>query len=117
MYLSDIFTIPINIAGNGGLSLPVGLGESSGLPVGVQIIGPQFGDQNIIQVASALEASYDIARIAPAQTQAATPGAAFARAAASNNCGNSPAAANSNNGNNNDNNNGSNQASAGEVAK
>jgi aspartyl-tRNA(Asn)/glutamyl-tRNA(Gln) amidotransferase subunit A len=66
MYLSDIFTIPINIAGNGGLSLPVGLGETSGLPVGVQIIGPQFKDENIIRVASALESCYpNIRRLAP----------------------------------------------------
>ena len=65
MYLSDIFTIPINIAGNGGLSLPVGLGETSGLPVGVQIVGPQFRDENIIRVAAALESCYDIDRLAP----------------------------------------------------
>ncbi|MCL2529202.1 MAG: Asp-tRNA(Asn)/Glu-tRNA(Gln) amidotransferase subunit GatA [Coriobacteriia bacterium] len=66
MYLSDIFTIPINIAGNGGMSLPVGLGEESGLPVSVQVIGPQFKDENIFRVAAALEACYpDIARIAP----------------------------------------------------
>jgi aspartyl-tRNA(Asn)/glutamyl-tRNA(Gln) amidotransferase subunit A len=65
MYLSDIFTIPINIAGNGGLSLPVGLGEESGLPVAVQIIGPQFKDANIMRVAAALEATYDIERLAP----------------------------------------------------
>jgi aspartyl-tRNA(Asn)/glutamyl-tRNA(Gln) amidotransferase subunit A len=65
MYLSDIFTIPINIAGNGGLSLPVGLGKTSGLPVGVQVIGPQFKDENIIRVAAALESCYDIARLAP----------------------------------------------------
>jgi aspartyl-tRNA(Asn)/glutamyl-tRNA(Gln) amidotransferase subunit A len=66
MYLSDIFTIPINIAGNGGLSLPVGLGRDSGLPVGVQIIGPQFKDENIIRVAAALECCYPhIARLAP----------------------------------------------------
>jgi aspartyl-tRNA(Asn)/glutamyl-tRNA(Gln) amidotransferase subunit A len=65
MYLSDIFTIPINIAGNGGLSLPVGLGRDSGLPIGVQIIGPQFRDENIIRVAAALESCYDIPRLAP----------------------------------------------------
>ncbi|MDR0501629.1 MAG: Asp-tRNA(Asn)/Glu-tRNA(Gln) amidotransferase subunit GatA [Coriobacteriales bacterium] len=66
MYLSDIFTIPINIAGNGGLSLPVGLGEDSGLPVAVQIIGPQFGDYAIMRAAAALEQCYpDIRRIAP----------------------------------------------------
>jgi len=58
MYLSDIFTIPINIAGNGGMSLPVGFGETSGLPVGVQIIGPQFKDENIFKVAAALEGCY-----------------------------------------------------------
>ena len=68
MYLSDIFTIPINIAGNGGMNLPVGLGEESGLPVGVQIIGPQLKDENIFRVAAALEACYpDIARVAPAE--------------------------------------------------
>ncbi|MDR1082809.1 MAG: Asp-tRNA(Asn)/Glu-tRNA(Gln) amidotransferase subunit GatA [Coriobacteriales bacterium] len=66
MYLSDIFTIPINIAGNGGLSLPVGLGKTSGLPLGVQITGPQFKDENIIRVAAALESCYpNIARLAP----------------------------------------------------
>jgi aspartyl-tRNA(Asn)/glutamyl-tRNA(Gln) amidotransferase subunit A len=65
MYLSDIFTISINIAGNGGMSLPVGLGEKTGLPVGVQIIGPQFGDAVILRVGAALESTYDIARLAP----------------------------------------------------
>ena len=42
MYLSDMFTISINIAGNGGMSMPVGLGADSGLPVGVQLIRPAF---------------------------------------------------------------------------
>jgi aspartyl-tRNA(Asn)/glutamyl-tRNA(Gln) amidotransferase subunit A len=74
MYLSDIYTIPINIAGNGGLSLPVGHGETSGLPIGVQIIGPQFRDENIIQVAAALEATYDIVRLAPLEPDAAAQG-------------------------------------------
>jgi aspartyl-tRNA(Asn)/glutamyl-tRNA(Gln) amidotransferase subunit A len=75
MYLSDIFTIPINIAGNGGLSLPVGLGESSKMPVGLQIIGPQFKDSHIIRVAAALEATYDIPRLAPcAEALTKTPG-------------------------------------------
>ncbi len=65
MHLSDIFTIPVNIAGNGGLSLPVGLGEESGMPVAVQIIGPQFKDANILRVAAALETCYDVQRVAP----------------------------------------------------
>jgi aspartyl-tRNA(Asn)/glutamyl-tRNA(Gln) amidotransferase subunit A len=68
MYLSDIFTIPANIAGNGGLSLPIGLGDESGLPLGLQIIGPQLRDENIFQVASALEATYEIDRLAPIAT-------------------------------------------------
>ncbi|MDR2035194.1 MAG: Asp-tRNA(Asn)/Glu-tRNA(Gln) amidotransferase subunit GatA [Coriobacteriales bacterium] len=75
MYLSDIFTIPINIAGNGGLSLPIGLGLDSGMPVGLQIIGPQFKDSNIMRVAAALEATYDIPRLAPlVQELSNTPG-------------------------------------------
>lgn len=65
MYLSDMFTISINIAGNGGMSLPVGLGADTGLPVGVQLIAPQFKDQNMLRVAAALETCYDIAHIAP----------------------------------------------------
>ena len=40
MYLSDVFTISINIAGNGGMSVPCGLGAQSGMPVGVQLICP-----------------------------------------------------------------------------
>ena len=66
MHLSDIFTIPVNLAGNGGMSLPVGLGAETGLPVSVQIIGPQFKDENIFCVAGALEACYPhIDRLAP----------------------------------------------------
>lgn len=65
MYLSDMFTVSINIAGNGGLSLPVGLGSQTKLPVGVQLIAPHFKDENMLQVASALESCYEIDRIAP----------------------------------------------------
>jgi len=65
MYLSDMFTVSLNIAGNGGMSLPVGLGADTGLPVGIQLVAPQFKDENMLQVAAALEAEYDILRIAP----------------------------------------------------
>ncbi|MCL1846354.1 MAG: Asp-tRNA(Asn)/Glu-tRNA(Gln) amidotransferase subunit GatA [Coriobacteriia bacterium] len=65
MHLSDMFTVSTNIAGNGALSLPVGLGADSGLPVGVQIIGPQFRDGEILRVAAALERCYDFNRLAP----------------------------------------------------
>ncbi len=57
MYLSDIFTISLNLAGLPGLSLPVGLGADSGLPVGLQMIGPGFSEDLLLQVAHVLERS------------------------------------------------------------
>ena len=66
MYLSDMFTISINIAGNGGMSMPVGLGVDTGLPVGVQLIAPAFHDRNMLRVAAALEVEYGVAPVAPA---------------------------------------------------
>lgn len=65
MYLSDMFTISINIAGNGGLSLPVGLGADTGLPVGVQLISPAFKDENMFRAAAALEREVGAATVAP----------------------------------------------------
>lgn len=65
MYLSDMFTISINIAGNGGMNMPVGLGAESGMPVGVQLIAPQFKDENMLRVAAALETVYGPAPVAP----------------------------------------------------
>ena len=66
MYLSDMFTISINIAGNGGMSLPVGLGADTHLPVGVQLISPAFKDENMFRAAAALEPVYGPAPVAPA---------------------------------------------------
>ena len=66
MYLSDMFTISINIAGNGGMSMPVGLGADTNLPVGVQLISPAFQDKNMYRVAAALETVYGLAPVAPA---------------------------------------------------
>lgn len=65
MYLSDMFTISINIAGNGGMSMPVGLGADTQMPVGVQLIAPQFKDENMLRVAAALETVYGPAPVAP----------------------------------------------------
>ena len=65
MYLTDMFTISINIAGNGGMSFPLGLGEESGMPVGLQIVSPAFQDQNMLRVAAALETVYGPAPLAP----------------------------------------------------
>jgi aspartyl-tRNA(Asn)/glutamyl-tRNA(Gln) amidotransferase subunit A len=53
MYLSDVLTIPSNIAGLPGLSIPCGL--SDGLPVGFQLIGPQFSENTLFHVGHALE--------------------------------------------------------------
>ncbi|MGZ4360092.1 MAG: Asp-tRNA(Asn)/Glu-tRNA(Gln) amidotransferase subunit GatA [Gaiellaceae bacterium] len=53
MYLSDVFTIPPNMAGLPGLSIPCGLSE--GLPVGLQLIGPQFSENVIFRAGHALE--------------------------------------------------------------
>ncbi|MDO8658676.1 MAG: Asp-tRNA(Asn)/Glu-tRNA(Gln) amidotransferase subunit GatA [Candidatus Levybacteria bacterium] len=53
MYLSDIFTVTANLAGVPGLSVPIGFQE--GLPVGMQIIGPQFSEELLYQVGYAYE--------------------------------------------------------------
>jgi aspartyl-tRNA(Asn)/glutamyl-tRNA(Gln) amidotransferase subunit A len=53
MYLSDLLTIPSNMAGLPGLSIPCGLSE--GLPVGLQLIGPQFSENTLFRVGHALE--------------------------------------------------------------
>jgi aspartyl-tRNA(Asn)/glutamyl-tRNA(Gln) amidotransferase subunit A len=53
MYLSDVLTIPSNMAGMPGLSIPCGLSE--GLPVGLQLIGPQFSENVLFRVGHALE--------------------------------------------------------------
>ncbi len=54
MYLSDIFTIPTNLAGTCGISVPAGM-SSDGLPIGLQLIGRPFGEEEIIRAAHAFE--------------------------------------------------------------
>jgi aspartyl-tRNA(Asn)/glutamyl-tRNA(Gln) amidotransferase subunit A len=53
MYMNDVLTIPSNMAGLPGLSIPCGLSE--GLPVGLQLIGPQFSENTLFRAAHALE--------------------------------------------------------------
>jgi aspartyl-tRNA(Asn)/glutamyl-tRNA(Gln) amidotransferase subunit A len=53
MYLSDLLTIPSCLAGLPGLNIPCGLSE--GLPVGLQLIGPQFGENTLFRIGHALE--------------------------------------------------------------
>ena len=57
MYLNDVFTIPVNLAGNCALSMPGQFSE--GLPVGVQLIGPAWGEATLLRVADAFEQATD----------------------------------------------------------
>ena len=56
MYLNDIATIPANLAGLPGISVPAGLAEEDGLPVGLQILAPTLADDRLYRVGAALEA-------------------------------------------------------------
>ena len=54
MYLNDVFTVPINLAGLPAISIPAGL-DSKGYPLGLQIIGKAFEEQNILNIAYSME--------------------------------------------------------------
>ncbi|BDV44852.1 glutamyl-tRNA(Gln) amidotransferase subunit A [Geotalea uraniireducens] len=54
MYLSDIFTIPVNLAGTCGISVPAGF-SAAGLPIGLQLVGRPFGEETILRAAHAFE--------------------------------------------------------------
>lgn len=56
MYLNDVTTIPVNLAGVPGISIPSGLAEEDGLPVGIQFIAPAREDARLYRVGAALEA-------------------------------------------------------------
>ena len=56
MYLNDIATIPANLAGVPGMSLPSGLADEDGLPTGIQILAPALEDHRLYSVGAALEA-------------------------------------------------------------
>ena len=55
MYLTDVFTNSLNLTGLPGLSLPAGLGAESGMPVGIQFFGPNFGENLLLKVGHILE--------------------------------------------------------------
>ena len=66
MYASDLFTISSNIAGNCGVSVPVGLGADTGMPLSAQLQGPAFDDAKLLRIARALERGVEAAgRYAP----------------------------------------------------
>jgi aspartyl-tRNA(Asn)/glutamyl-tRNA(Gln) amidotransferase subunit A len=54
MYLTDIYTVPVNIAGIPAISIPCGF-DHQGLPIGLQLMGPAFGERDILKVAYAFE--------------------------------------------------------------
>lgn len=64
MYLADIYTININLAGIPAISLPVAKSKT-GLPIGLQILGPHFGEEKIFKVAYAVEQEVKMTTLAP----------------------------------------------------
>jgi aspartyl-tRNA(Asn)/glutamyl-tRNA(Gln) amidotransferase subunit A len=64
MYLSDIYTISTNLAGLPGLSMPCGF-SSDGLPIGLQLIGQQFGESDLLAAAHYYDAHHDHNRQTP----------------------------------------------------
>jgi aspartyl-tRNA(Asn)/glutamyl-tRNA(Gln) amidotransferase subunit A len=56
MYLNDLATIPANLAGVPGMSVPSGLADEDGLPAGFQILAPAMADDRLYKVGGALEA-------------------------------------------------------------
>ncbi len=64
MYLGDVFTLPASLAGLAAISLPCGR-DSQGLPIGLQIIGPAFGEARVLQAAHAYETTTEWHKAAP----------------------------------------------------
>jgi len=64
MYLSDIFTIPVNLAGTCAMSLPCGFNRQ-GLPIGLQLIGQPFAEAELLQAAYAFEQATEAGERAP----------------------------------------------------
>jgi len=66
MYLSDIYTVPVNLAGLPGLSMPCGF-DRAGLPIGAQLIGPALGEGRMLNAAHAFQLETDYHTMCPAQ--------------------------------------------------
>ena len=61
MYLGDVYTVPVNLAGLPGISLPCGM-DKNGLPIGLQLIGDCFKEKNIIRAAYSFEKTRELKR-------------------------------------------------------
>ncbi len=58
MYLGDVYTVSANLAGLPGLSMPCGF-DSKGLPIGAQLIGPHFGEGQLLNAAHVFQMATD----------------------------------------------------------
>ena len=58
MYLNDVFTVPASLAGLPGISIPFGK-DKNNLPLGIQILGKHFDEQQVFDAALSLERSYE----------------------------------------------------------
>ena len=65
MYLNDIYTVPVNLAGLPGISVPSGF-TRSGLPIGMQVIGKPFDEETLLRVARGVERALPLAQKLPA---------------------------------------------------
>ena len=62
MYLNDVYTVNANIAGLPGISIPAGL-SSDGLPMGIQLLGNRFCEDQIFKVSSVIERAANFANL------------------------------------------------------
>ncbi|MBI3970321.1 MAG: Asp-tRNA(Asn)/Glu-tRNA(Gln) amidotransferase subunit GatA, partial [Chloroflexi bacterium] len=76
MYLSDVCTIPVNVAGLPGISVPCGF-DRQGLPVGLQFIGKAFDEATLLRVAYTYEQATDFHTRRPPLVQSQVPSSAF----------------------------------------
>ena len=63
MYMNDILTIPVNLAGLPGMSLPAGF--SDGLPIGMQLVAPRFREDTLYKAGFAFEQATDFHKSVP----------------------------------------------------
>jgi aspartyl-tRNA(Asn)/glutamyl-tRNA(Gln) amidotransferase subunit A len=64
MWLNDVFTVPTNLAGLPGISIPAGL-NGDGLPLGLQLIGRPFDEATLLRASDALERALDFKALPP----------------------------------------------------
>jgi aspartyl-tRNA(Asn)/glutamyl-tRNA(Gln) amidotransferase subunit A len=65
MYLADIFTISVNLAGICGISIPADIHGKTGLPVGIQLLGPDLGERELLRISHVFEQNRKIREFSP----------------------------------------------------